>query len=266
MNTPKIRIELNKGKKGVELDKLAAVARETSKFLTSLSVDLGEPETEWLADNFENGSVCFEIESKREIRTEPEVWKRAFRSVMDNSFSDDFVNVKVRPETRARYFDISKALPDGEFLSVGVAVNGDSEGGFEWHRLDKSLASAAAYSAEPKIKCHGEIQGIVHAFFKETKTPKLVMRELSTRNLVDCYFEEEMYEHAVALLQDKNGVIFVEGTVSESLDGEITEISVSDFTPAPEFDETLFESMIGTFPNALTGQQDAAKALDDFRT
>jgi hypothetical protein len=266
VNTPKIKIELNKGKKGVELDKLAAVAREASKFLTSLSVDLGEPETDWLADNFENGSVCFEIESKREIQTEPVVWKNAFRAVISNDFSDDFLNVRIRPETRAKYFEISKALPDGEFLSVGIAVNGTSENGFEWHRLDKSLANEAASSIEPKIKCHGEIQGIVHAFFKETKTPKLVVRELATRNLVDCYFGETMYENAVALLQDKNGVIFVEGTVSESPNGEIAEISVSDFTPAPEFDEANFESMIGRFPNALTGDQDAAQALDDFRS
>lgn len=266
MNTLKIKIELNKGRKGVELEKLAAVARETSKFLTSLSVDLGEPETEWVADNFENGSVCFEVESKREIRSEPTLWKRAFHSVMDNNFSDDFLNVRIRPETRLKYFDISKALNEGEFLSVGIAVNGSSENGFEWHRLDKGLANEAASSVEPKIKCHGEIQGIVHAFFKETKTPKLVMRELSTKNLVDCYFEEEMYEGAIALLQDKDGVIFVEGVVSESPEGEITEISVSNFTPAPEFDEAIFEGMIGHFPNALTGRQDAAQALDDFRS
>ena len=58
----------------------------------------------------------------------------------------------------------------------------------------------------------------------------------------------------------------VEGSVAESETGEITEIHVSDFTPAPEFDERWFESKIGAFPGALTGTQDAAAALDEFRS
>ena len=54
--------------------------------------------------------------------------------------------------------------------------------------------------------------------------------------------------------------------LAESETGEITEIHVSDFTPAPEFDERWFESKIGAFPGALTGTQDAAAALDEFRS
>ena len=265
MNTPKIKIELNKGRHGVELEKLAAIARETSKFLTSLSVDLGDPEAEWIADNFRNGSVCFEVQSRREIKAEPQTWRNAMHAVMANDFSDSVLNVRIRPETRARFFDISKALPEGDSAAFGICENGD-DSRVEWHRLDKRLANEASSAIAPRTKNHGEIQGIVHAFFKETKSPKLVIRELSTRNLIDCFFRETMYEHAVELLRDKDGVIFVEGTVSETEAGEITEIFVSDFTPAPEFFSGVFESQIGTFPKALSGEKDAAEALDEFRT
>lgn len=265
MSTPKIKIQLNKGKHGVELEKLAGIAKETAKFLTSLSVDLGQPEAEWVAYNFENGSVCFEVESKRDIVVEPVLWKKALRSVMANDFSDPELSVRIRPETRTRYFDISRALPETDYVGFGIFQNGDSSK-VEWHRLDKTIAGTAATALAPKSESQGEIQGIVHAFFKETKTPKLVMRELASRNLVDCYFEEKMYAHAVELLRDRDGVIFVEGSVAESETGEITEIHVSDFTPAPEFDERWFESKIGAFPGALTGTQDAAAALDEFRS
>lgn len=265
MTTPKIKIQLNKGKRGVELEKLAGIAKETAKFLISLSVDLGQPEAEWVAYNFENGSVCFEVESKRDLVVDPVLWKEALHSVMANDLSDAELAVRIRPETRARYFDISRVLPETDYVNFGIFQNGDASN-MEWHRLDKGVAGTAATALAPKTESHGEIQGIVHAFFKETKTPKLVMRELASRSLVDCYFEEQMYAHAVELLRDKDGVIFVEGTVSESEAGDITEIRVSDFTPAPEFDEGWLESKIGAFPGALTGTQDAAEALDQFRS
>jgi len=265
MNTPKIKVEMNKGKRGVELEKLAAIAKDTAKFLISLSVDLGEPETEWIADNFKNGSVCFEVESKREIQREPEIWKEALHSVMANDYSNEVLNVRIRPETRTRFFEISKSIPEGDFVSFGICKNGSDES-VEWHRLDQSIANKIVEAIEPKTKNHGEIQGIVHAFYKETKPPKLIVRELCTRNLVDCYFEEGLYDVVIAMLKDKDGVIFMEGEISETENGEISEMRVSDFNPAPDFDENLFESQIGKFQFALTGKMDAAAALDEFRS
>jgi hypothetical protein len=83
---------------------------------------------------------------------------------------------------------------------------------------------------------------------------------------VDCYFEERLYDVVIAMLKDKDGVIFMEGEVSETENGDISEMRVSDFNPAPEFDENLFESQIGKFQFALTGKMDAAAALDEFRS
>lgn len=264
MNSPKLKVEMNKGRHGVELEKLAAIAKDTSKFLISLSVDLGEPETEWIAENFVNGSVCFEVESKRNIQNESSMWVDAFHSVMANDFSNEVLNVRIRPETRSRFYDISKSLPEGDFISFGICKNG-SESSVEWHRLDRNIANRVTEFLPTREKSRGEIQGIVHALYKETKEPKLVIRELSTKNLIDCYFTEAMYEGVVALLKDKEGVIFVEGVISENESGEIVEVFASDFTPAPDFDEEWFEKNIGGFPKGLTGSKDAAIALDEFR-
>ena len=96
---------------------------------------------------------------------------------------------------------------------------------------------------------YGEIQGIVHAFYKEDASLKLVTRELSTRTLVDCSFTPDMYKAAVETLLEPNAVIFVEGEVSEDrAKGQVASIQVADFRPAPDFDDTWIDSFVGIYP------------------
>src|SRR5262245_6064241 len=135
MSAPRLRIELNKGRKGVEIDKLASVAKETAKFLSSLSLDLGEPESDWIAERFENGSVSFDVLARKDAAS-GDLWKRAFKAVLSNDFSDAELNVRIRPETRSRYSDISKAIPENDFISFGVFDNGE-QSPVDWYRLDQ---------------------------------------------------------------------------------------------------------------------------------
>lgn len=102
-------------------------------------------------------------------------------------------------------------------------------------------------------KYHGEVQGIVHSFCKETRRPYLVIRELSTRALVKCFFAPDMYEKAIETLDEPDGVVFVEGEVNENVaTGIVTTIEATDFRPAPIFDLAFHQSFIGSRPN-LTG-------------
>src|SRR5207253_10189140 len=118
----------------------------------------------------------------------------------------------------------------------------------EVYELDRSALTQFVSEKPDRYRYPGEIQGIVHSFVKEAKRQKLVMRELSTRQLVDCYFTKDMYQGAVELLHDENAVISVEGIVTEdSSSGLVTEIEVTEFTPAPQFDLETFERMIGAF-------------------
>ena len=82
-------------------------------------------------------------------------------------------------------------------------------------------ASAVATARES----YGEVQGIVHAFFKEASPPYLKVRELSTQHLVNCYFRSEMYQAAVDVLADPSAVVLVEGWAKEDADsGWVTEL------------------------------------------
>jgi hypothetical protein len=259
---PKIRVTLGRGKQGILLEKLGKIAEDTVKFLQDLGQDLGIPSPEqWIADNFSSAhSVVFDLSPK----ADSDLWKRGLRSVMARDFSDDVMNVRISQRTRQEYVAIANNVDPDETIQFAL-LDGAPEAA-EVYELDRSAITQFASEKPDRYRYPGEIQGIVHSFVKEVKRPKLVMRELSTRQLVDCYFTKDMYQGAVELLHDENAVISVEGIVVEdSSTGLVTEMEVTEFTPAPNFDLQSFERMIGAFPRALTGGKDSAALLDEFR-
>ena len=252
MATPRLNVHLNKGRHGVSLEKLGAIARETALFLTKLSVDLGDPESteNWIAEDFSSQSVLFKVRRERPSRIEPEVWDRAFHAVIGNDFADPIMNVRITPETREQFWKITNPIEEHDSLSLGIE-NGAPE--VEWFEITKEMALTATSTRPNYFTSYGEVQGYVHALYKEAQRPKIIIRELSTQNLVHCFFAPAQYDGIVALLDDKDAVVFVEGDVKEDpATGFITEIDVKDFTPAPAFDERDFEDLIGAFPDLKT--------------
>jgi hypothetical protein len=258
MATPLLNVHLNKGRHGVPLEKLGAVARETVIFLTKLSIDLGDPEStdNWIAEDFSSQSVLFKVRRSHESRIEPSVWDSAFHAVVANDFSDPVLNARISPDTRAQFWRITQPIDENESITLGIenSRNG-AEPKVEWFDITKEMAMRAEESLPEFFSSYGEIQGYVHALYKEADRPKLVVRELSTRNLVHCFFTPEQYEAVVDLLEDKEGIIFVEGEVREDpTTGLITEIEVENFTPAPDFNPQEFESLIGSFGKKTDGK------------
>jgi hypothetical protein len=161
--------------------------------------------------------------------------------------------------------NIATALDPDETLEIGVFANGHIESR-DVFVIDRSMLSLYESQTPSKFTYHGEIQGVVHALYKETKRPKLAIRDLYSQQLVDCFFSKDMYQGVVSLLRDENAVIFVEGEVFEDAEsGIIKEIEATEFTPAPEFEVNWFEAHIGAFPEAITGGGDTAALLDNFR-
>lgn len=166
-------------------------------------------------------------------------------------------------ELVAAFQSISYGAGD-QFLR-GEIVNGEAHVVLDASFSDSVVQLRSTYSVEmpaPTAGSYlGEIQGTVHSFFKESKKPHLVIRELSTRELVKCYFDPMMYEKAVETLVERDSVVFVEGSVTQDpKTGVTSEINVSDFRPAPLFDLNFFKSFIGARPN-LTGTLDSEEAI-----
>lgn len=268
MSDLRIRVELNKGRVGIPLPKLASIAEETMKFLSMLSDDIavgGDPKN-WIASNFENNSVDFDC-TKNDVIDEAKrrVAIRACRAIMRNECDDATVSALIRPATRLQYSYIAKPIDPDEVVTFGLYHNGSSKPD-ESYVLSRSFAAQIAKDIPDAARYHGEIQGIVHALYKESERPKVVVRELSTRNLVDCFFKPQQYRGIVELLEDPTLVVFIEGNVRENLvTGDVESIEVECFHPAPKFDPVFFEQFIGSAPN-MTGKLSTEKFVERFRS
>ena len=267
MNTLKIRVELNKGQVGIPLGKLGRIAQETLQFLSAVGKDIGiegDPE-DWIALNFDNNSVDFDCEHVGEL--EPRFidhGNRIFRTVMGNDLSDMESNLQISTATRIQYARIANPIDQNEKVSFGLYGNGQDVPS-ERFELTKELARVIDEATPQTVAYHGEIQGIVHAFYKESRHPKLVVRELSTKDLVDCFFEPNMYQAAVETLLERDAVVFIEGEVTEDrTKGQIEYIKVEDFRPAPVFDEELTKRFIGSQPN-YTGELTTEAFIEEAR-
>lgn len=266
MTTLRIRVELNKGRIGMPLGKLAAICAETVKFLNMLSDDLqltdGEPE--WLAENFENNSVDYDCRLANDVgEARAEIGRRALRLIMGETLDDPELAFKIRPETRRQYFHIAAPIDLDEKVRFGLYRDGGTKPDL-WYELahhEEVLVSSGVIDRG----AYGEIQGIVDSFFKERKRPYLRVRELATLQLVKCFFRTDMYNTAVELLNDRTAVVFVEGRIREDANtGETREIDVEDFRLAPDFSRDDFENFLGTIPD-YTGAITTEEFVEQLR-
>lgn len=262
----RLRIELNKGRHGMPFKKLTQVCQETIKFLDLLCEDLGVPSPRdgWLAEDFENGSVDFDLRHPEELSAElAELGKHALRMVFGNSHDQPQIALRIRPETRRQFQRIGTALDIDEVALFGV-YQGNEKRPVDFFELAYNSESQAATRLIDR-NAYGEVQGVIHAFFKDMPKPYLSIRELSTGELVKCYFRPEMYQAAVELLEDQDAVVFVEGWLKEdATSGNTKEIAAEDFRPAPVFDEKVFQALLGSIPD-YTGDKSSEDTVRDAR-
>jgi len=267
MSELRLRVELNKGRQGIPLHKLAEVAEEAVRFLDALVSDVGiEQEGQaWLAENFENDSVDFDCRYTA-VLPEPTVTRgrESLRMVMANDYSPSDLAVLISPETRRQFARMARPLDADEVIRLGLYRDGSLKP-YDWFQLDQRRSLEIEEPLSGFRKAYGEIQGIVHAFFKETEKPYLKVRELSTHQLVNCFFPSEMYQSAVKVLADPEAVVFVEGWLrQEAATGQVTEIAVADFRLAPEFSKEVYRSTLGALPD-YTGKLSTREFLERLR-
>ncbi|MBI4569097.1 MAG: hypothetical protein HY719_11945 [Planctomycetes bacterium] len=263
----RVQVELNRGRGGVPLDQLAAFASGTAEFLSSLATDIGikTPPHCWVSEDFDNGSLKFACRLDTPLdATQATRFQRGLRSVLRNDYSDTTISVCIRPETRLRYARVAQSLEADTPARFGLSAPG-AEGQIEWFVLTPTMVRDIQAPVESAYRSFGEVQGVVHAFFKETSPPYLKIRELSTKQMVNCIFGPELYADAVKLLADPSGVVFVEGWLSESAEtGLVERIDVTGFRVAPEFDEAIYRKSLGGM-SEFTGNLTTTEYLRELR-
>jgi hypothetical protein len=262
----RIRIELRKGKRGIPLGTLADITETAQKFLRMTAEDVEIPvlETGWLATDFDNGSLDFNIESTGDV-DEPQIrhYASAVRRVVAYQ-PDRPVPAGVRTETVIQFAKLAELIEPGDPSRLGLYDNG-SAAPTTWRPLIKSEAIAIREHLEDRVDYWGMIQGIIHSFFKESHPPYFYVREISSDSLVRCNFPPSRYDDYVTLLHNKRAVVFVSGRITaRRTDRKIERIQIERMEQAPELSDSDFNKFFGSAPK-FTGDLTTEEFIDAIR-
>lgn len=267
MRILRVRVELNKGRKGIPMHKLASITDEIQKFFLRVGLDLGipAPKEQWLAVKFGNGSVAYDAEYQGRV---PEESLREYYSELTKlpqlAHSPERVASRLSPSTILQFVRIAEPIDEDEEVRFGLYNNGVRKP-TEWHSLTKSISRQIANTVASAEKYRGVAQGIVHSWFKEASPPYFNLRESVSGRIVKCFYEKNDYEHVVRLLQKKNAIVQIVGMITANLvDQRIEEVHAQKFAIAEELSDDDFEKFFGFAPD-LTGDLTTEEYISSVR-
>jgi hypothetical protein len=254
----RIPIILNKGRKGIPLQKLARISYELQQFLGLLGEDLQiEMGAGWLGTDFHEGSLAFTAEKVGPVE-EPKAkaFKQAFRNIATRK-----PDARVRPSTIRQFTRIADPIDPGELVEFGLPKSDTDDQSDEWCELNKQGALLIASELQGIVRSHGGVQGVIHSVFFGASPPHFQLRELSTGDLVKCvYSSRKQYDELAAALKQQNAVVHVFGTIrTDYVNRQIEEIRVEKIDLADSFSKEDLDRFIGCAPGLLGGQN-----LQDF--
>jgi hypothetical protein len=254
----RIPIILNKGRKGIPLQKLARISYELQQFLGLLGADLHiDIGSGWLGTGFYDGSFGCTVEKVDPVEErKATAFKQAFRNVAKRR-----PDARVRPSTIRQYTRIADPLDLGELVEFSLPRSEADEHNLEWCELTKQEAILIASEVQGIARSHGGVQGVIHSVFFGASPPHFQLRELSTGELVKCiYSNRRQYDELAAVLKQKDAVVHVYGIISTDLvNRRIDELRMDKIELADDFSKEDFARFIGCAPGMLGDQ-----GLQDF--
>lgn len=238
----RLRIQFNKGKSGVALNKLEHVVESVRLFLASLGedIELLDPAA-WVGGDFKNSSVQFVAEYPRPV----DVGKleRFNDSVLALGRSE--YPPSVRPYTANQFFNLASVLDSEEIADMAVfSENGDVIP-FEVSR--KTATAAQSLNLLPFRETLGSVQGTIHSWYREAKPPYFVLRELSSRDLISCLYEPDDYAAIYKAMAGLEQVVHVHGIIlSDTRKHKISHVRVKNMILAEPFGYEDVEKFLRT--------------------
>ncbi len=259
----RVRFEINRGRTGAPLSKLAKLAEQLERFLSRVAADcsITAKSGEWLALNFENGSVSYDAEFQGEASAETAL---AFHRAIDHVTAFDPQRAEldgiVSSRTLAEYAQIGALIDPDESVGIGLYAPTERSPAPSWRQITYSRFADIRREVEAALSVHGAVQGIVHAWFKEAEQPYFRLRELSTWALVSCFYPPRLYPDVVRAVRERSTVLIVSGNVRfDRLSRAAKEITVERIDPVETLSNEEFDNLFGSAPH-FTGDQ----STDDF--
>ncbi len=238
----KLQIELNKGKRGISLDKLERVVEEMRRFLASIGddIELVEPAS-WVGVDFTNGSLGFVSEYTDAVA--PQKLAR-FNDAIIALARSEFPQ-SVQRSTANQFFELASTLEQGE--TVALSVFDESDAPIPIQISQETATLARRINVLPFRETIGSIQGKIHSLYKESKPhPYFTLRELSTGNLIRCVYEINVYPAIIRALSVIDQVIHVRGAVMSDTRGHsIHHVKVNEILLADPYGYEDVEKFLG---------------------
>lgn len=262
----RIRLEVHRSERGISLATLGKLPEEAMRFLKLMGEDVQVAglQSDWIATDFEDGSLLFTVESTGEAdEAQVSTYRGALKRVLAYEPKTE-APVGIRNETLAQYARLANSIARNESLRMGLFTN-ESERPDEWQDMSKQQAVGITEYFDELIESTGTIQGIVHSLYKESQPPYFDLRELSNEKLIKCQYPPQLYEQVIDSLKKKDAVVLVQGEITaRRRDRKIDHVVVRQMKVAPELTETDLEEFFGCAPD-FTGDLSTEEYIRQMR-
>lgn len=264
----RVKIILNEGGEGVPLSQLTDIADEAEKFLRYLAEDAGinVERGDWLARNFRNQSVRFDVERETTIPIEAaKEFNRKFEYVDAVMRQRRPLNGEIRHRTMVQYTKVAKALGPHEKLAFGLYRADDvtAKRPYKYAPLTKRDAEILSGFLSEEVTYRGSIHGHMHQL--GVAELWFHLREAGSGELVRCDFREDVYRVVVEACERRNALIYVHGRITaRRADRAVTRMRVDLIKAAPRLTEEQYLSFFGADPN-YTGDMSSEDFIERNR-
>jgi hypothetical protein len=238
----RLQIELNKGKRGISLDKLEKVVQEMRRFLESMGddIELVEPAS-WVGVDFANGSLRFASEYPHVVAP-PKLAR--FNDTIIALAKSEFPQ-SIQRSTANKFFQLASILEQDE--TADIFIFNESKVPIPMQISQRTATLARMIKVLPFRETIGSIQGKIHSLYKESKPhPYFTLRELSTGNLIKCEYEIDVYPEIIRALGVIDQIIHVRGAVMTDTRGHsIHHVKVSQIVLANPYGYEDVDKFLG---------------------
>lgn len=262
----RIRIKLNEGRIGIPLRKLSSVALETERFLDLVCADCNLPNAsgQWLAKNFQEGSLSYDVEFQGHIEPDIAVLCRlSLAQITAGEVTHRAKESHIRRETWAQFGKIANHIDMDEVVSFAVYNNGESSP-HKWTTVSKPQFNAINEDLTKSVTYHGFIQGKIHALYKEADY--MTVRNAVNNTLVKCSYKPSQYKDIHSALNKKDALIHLSGMVTATLiDHCVESMEIAKIRVAPSYSAGDLDKFFGCAPN-LTGKLSTSAYMAKVRS
>lgn len=267
MTSLRTRIELNKGRIGIPLHKLADISKETERFLENICEDLEikDPTGQWLACNFENGSLSFDVEYHGDAsRPQIEKCKSSLQYIVKGQITTESIPFGISRKTLMQYSKIADHLDADEVIRIGIYSKNEEKPLEEnWYQVHRQQLIGIKDVFLRTIDYYGAIQATIHTLFKDSDY--LVARDIVTKRLIKCYFRSSQYPRVLDVLNPKDAIVHISGMMQVSrMDQRIEKIDVERLEVAKTYQPGDLDRFIGCAPK-LTGKLNTSAFIARMR-